>query len=694
MNNSDSPGMKHLQKRCLRVLSTLERWLFAPWVVMEDRQRRRMRVLAAFFLLFSLTLAAGVITLARVHDIFWTALAATCIVTLAGYIFSRGKYHALPTVVAVSFTSFPSIGLFLFASGRTYATASLMWLAIPLLVASLVFSLRQTIITAIAFAVILAAILPFGVVDAPAAFQMVSFLFVIFCFTISVQAIRRKDILEIERKLGERKAAEEALREIEEFNSGLLENSPNPIVVIRQDTSIKYVNPAFEKLTGFTFAEIVGKKTPHPWWPDETKEALSAGLANAMKIGQVRMENSYRKKNWERFRVEVNATSIMRDGELQYFLVNWVDITAREHMEESLRFSQAAFRSILEAVLAVDNDFNVTYWNDIAEQTFGIKAADALGKNMRVILSPVELYPGYTRELRQKVQDKTYGRDEIMYPTPEGNVWVDMTVRMIEKDKKRVGYIFTGLDITKRKEAEEKLKHAMEDLEHSNTRLEAANKKLEDFSYSLSHDLRSPLRSIDGFSQALLEDYSDRLDDTGKDYLRRLRGASQKMGELIDGLLKLSRLSRSEIHRENVDLSAMAAEIASRLQETQASRKARFDINAGLSGNGDPQMLRALLENLLGNAWKFTGKVPEAQIEFGEIRNGKQTFFVRDNGAGFDMSYSERIFGAFQRLHGVSEFPGMGIGLATVKRIINRHGGTVRAEGEVGKGAAFYFTLG
>ena len=166
------------------------------------------------------------------------------------------------------------------------------------------------------------------------------------------------------------------------------------------------------------------------------------------------------------------------------------------------------------------------------------------------------------------------------------------------------------------------------------------------------------------------------------------------MGELIDGLLKLSRLTRSEMHQEKVDLSALAEEITTRLQETQPKRRAKFIISSGLTARGDPQMLRVLLENLLGNAWKFTSKIPQAGIEFGSTNNGdRKTFFVKDNGAGFDMAYTDKLFGAFQRLHDTTEFPGTGIGLATVQRIINRHGGSIRAEGAVGKGATFYFTL-
>jgi len=287
-----------------------------------------------------------------------------------------------------------------------------------------------------------------------------------------------------------------------------------------------------------------------------------------------------------------------------------------------------------------------------------------------------------------------YIQDEQLYRTPNGEIWVDVHVQEIRGNGKFYGRVVLATDITQRKRAEAELKRALSELEQSSVQLTATNKEMETFSYSVSHDLRSPLRSIDGFSQALLEDYNEKLDDNGQDYLKRLRGASQKMGELIDGLLKLSRLTRSEMHEEPVDLSSLAEEVSTRLQETQPKRRTKFVIDKGLTVNGDPQLLRVLIENLFGNAWKFTGKKRQAKIEFGSSNNnGKQTYFVRDNGAGFDMTYADKLFGAFQRLHDNTEFPGTGIGLATVQRIINRHGGTIQAEGAEGKGATFYFTL-
>lgn len=224
--------------------------------------------------------------------------------------------------------------------------------------------------------------------------------------------------------------------------------------------------------------------------------------------------------------------------------------------------------------------------------------------------------------------------------------------------------------------------------------LEAANKELEAFSYSVSHDLRAPLRSIDGFSQALLEDYADKLDEEGKKDLQRVRAATQRMGDLIDDMLNLSRVTRKEMRLETVDLSAMAQTIAAELRRSQPGRKVEFVIAEGMVTDGDGGLLKVALENLLGNAWKFSGKRCPARIDFGITPgDGDAAYFVRDNGAGFDMAYADKLFGAFQRLHDQNEFSGTGIGLATVRRIVDRHGGQVWAEGEVEKGATFYFTL-
>jgi signal transduction histidine kinase len=240
----------------------------------------------------------------------------------------------------------------------------------------------------------------------------------------------------------------------------------------------------------------------------------------------------------------------------------------------------------------------------------------------------------------------------------------------------------------------EERKRAEEETQRVNREVVAANKELEAFSYSVSHDLRAPLRAIDGFSLALLEDYGDKLDADGKDCLQRVRAATQRMGVLIDDLLNLSRVTRTEIKLQRADLSAIVRSIAAELQKTQPERQAEFRIEESLQAFVDPHLMRIALENLLGNAWKFTSKRESACIEFGKtVCDRSFTFFVRDNGAGFDPTYAGRLFGAFQRLHDKNDFPGTGVGLATVQRIIHRHGGRIWAESAVDRGATFYFTL-
>jgi signal transduction histidine kinase len=253
-------------------------------------------------------------------------------------------------------------------------------------------------------------------------------------------------------------------------------------------------------------------------------------------------------------------------------------------------------------------------------------------------------------------------------------------------------------EISERKKAEQELWQHRQQLEKlvadRTVALTAANEELESFSYSVSHDLRTPLRSIDGFSQMLLEECDRKLDDSEKDYLQRVRNGVQYMGELIDDLLKLSKVSRGTLARKTVDLSALAEATLTHLRASDPERKVDVCIAPGLSVNADATLLSAVLENLLGNAWKYTGKVDQAVIEIGEIeRDGETVFYVKDNGAGFDMRYADKLFGAFQRLHMKDEFPGTGIGLATVHRIVLRHGGRIWAEAEPGKGATFFFTL-
>ena len=259
------------------------------------------------------------------------------------------------------------------------------------------------------------------------------------------------------------------------------------------------------------------------------------------------------------------------------------------------------------------------------------------------------------------------------------------------------GSVGMMVDLTDRKQAEAEALRLNQELEQRvrerTGQLEAINKELEAFSYSVSHDLRAPLRSIRGFSEVLLERYSGQLDARGQDFLRRTAQSSQHMDKLIEDLLKLSRVGRSELHRHTINLSDMASAVIAEFRKAEPDRAIEVEITPGLAAQGDERLVRLALDNLLSNAWKFTSRAPQPRIEFGRTEDADQAFFVRDNGAGFDMAYASRLFGVFQRLHTAAEFPGTGVGLATVQRIINRHGGRTWATGKPNEGATFYFTL-
>jgi signal transduction histidine kinase len=265
------------------------------------------------------------------------------------------------------------------------------------------------------------------------------------------------------------------------------------------------------------------------------------------------------------------------------------------------------------------------------------------------------------------------------------------------------GVVIGGMSLVKSldkvRQSEEETRHRLsEELEgrmaERAAQLELATRELEDFAYSVAHDLRAPLRAITSFSDALTEDCAGQLDETGQGYIRSIQGMAQRMSELINGILALSRANRTALVSTQCDLSALARGISEHLQAEHPQRTVGFTLQEGLVDRGDPQLLRLVLENLLGNAWKFTRERPLAEIEFGAIQDqGVRTYFVKDNGAGFEMAYQHKLFGVFQRLHSRSEFEGSGVGLATAQRIIRRHGGRIWGEGKSGQGACFFFTL-
>lgn len=373
---------------------------------------------------------------------------------------------------------------------------------------------------------------------------------------------------------------------------------------------------------------------------------------------------------------------------------------AEAAVREIMQFNEEVISNAGEGIVVFDRNLCYVLWNAFMEQLTGVPAKDVIGKHAPDVFPHVREH-GIDKLLERALAGERVTSGDVFFRIPQtGRTgWTLNTYGPNRDDRGEiVGAVGIIHDITRRKQTEaelERYRNHLEELVKDRTvEIETVNRELEAFSYSVSHDLRAPLRAMDGFSQALLEDYGDRLDTQGREYLDRVRKASQRMGQLIDDLLKLSRITRAEMHMEEVDLSGMAMEVAEELRRTEPDRHVEILIERGLKARGDARLLRVLLTNLIGNAWKFTGKTSGARIEFAvEYEQGHPVFRVRDNGAGFDMTYSGKLFGAFQRLHGATEFEGTGIGLATSQRIVHRHGGRIWAEGEIGKGATFRFRL-
>jgi PAS domain S-box-containing protein len=368
--------------------------------------------------------------------------------------------------------------------------------------------------------------------------------------------------------------------------------------------------------------------------------------------------------------------------------------------EEKLRAlssrQEALLAAVPEIIMEVDNNKVYTWANSLGIEFFG---EEVIGKEAAFYFEGEQEIYDTVRPLFNGVEDIVYLESWQRRKDGEKRLLAWWCRALKDESGQVTGALSSARDITDRRQAEEEIRMLNEKLEQRvidrTIQLEAANKEMEAFAYSVSHDLRTPLRSIDGFSMALLEDYQDKpLDDTGKNYLERVRMATKHMGRLIDDMLKLSTITRLELKREAVDLSGIIREITEEHRKGNPGRAADAIVQEGITVQGDPYLLKIAMKNLMDNAWKFTGNTKHPRIEFGTTaRDGKTVFFIRDNGAGFEMAYAGKLFGAFQRLHTTAEFPGTGIGLATVQRIIHRHGGQIWAEGEKGKGATFSFTL-
>jgi PAS domain S-box-containing protein len=377
------------------------------------------------------------------------------------------------------------------------------------------------------------------------------------------------------------------------------------------------------------------------------------------------------------------------------------DINVRKEADRILYRFKNTLDMTTDCVFMFDpKTLNFNYVNQGAVNQVGYSEQEMMS------MSPVDIKPEYDEsEFRQLIQPMLDGeykqfQFETIHQHKNGDlIPVEISLSYVQSADEPGRFVAIVDNITERKRIEEELGRHREHLEElvdgRTTELRVVNKELEAFAYSVSHDLRAPLRSIDGFSMALLEDYSDKIDEEGRDYLNRVRKSAQTMSNLIDDLLELSRLTRSDFKREDVDLSAISSGVLSELAAQEPERKMDVHIQEGITASGDKRLLKVMMDNLVGNAWKYTGKKEKPKIEFGLINNnGESVYFVRDNGAGFDMKYKDKLFGAFQRLHSSQDFPGTGVGLAIVQRIVQRHGGRTWAEAEPDRGATFYFSLG
>jgi len=484
------------------------------------------------------------------------------------------------------------------------------------------------------------------------------------------------------------------------YNKTLFESAPDAIIVIDENGVIEEFNPAAETLFSRTAKETYGQ--PVDILMPEPDRSRHAGYLERYHttgephvIGRLREVTAIR-QDGTLVPAELSVGAI--DGQRRRYVGVLRDLSMRKAAEQALEVVHRRYQDLITNI-----DVGVCRVEAGPSPRF-VETNPALlalfeAQNREALLShPVDTLFVHEEDraiFGQSADPRRFPKDhEFLLTSCTGRqFWA--TINAVQKvESGQVYYDGVIDDVTDRRQAQQTVAALNQNLERRLIDLDVANKELEAFSYSVSHDLRAPLRSIDGFSQALLEDYADKVDAMGRDYLARIRAASQKMAQLIDDLLLLSRVSRARLVRNPVNISAIAADVAASLQAAEPGRAVEWRISDDLIVRGDAVLLRQVMTNLLANAWKFTSRQAHALIEVGEAaQEGARRLFVRDNGAGFDMTYVDRLFGVFQRLHTTQEFNGTGIGLAIVSRIVRRHGGQVYAEGAVDAGACFSFTL-
>ena len=487
----------------------------------------------------------------------------------------------------------------------------------------------------------------------------------------------------------------------------VLESMNDAVYVRDLGRKLIYINPAAERMTGWSLEEALAKPCYEVFGdPGQACNKLcpiDACLASGEPAHH--QEGRLVRRDGAVIDARVSISPLFDDGAIVGSVVALQDLSEiqdlmrtrtqdLERVSENLGRSEeritAIVENIFEGIVTIDSAGIIQWMNRAASEMFGYGAEEITGQNIKILMpEPFKReHDTYLRRYLETGKANIIGTGrEVQGRRRDGSTFpMELEIAELKLENERM-FLGVTKDITERKVAEQQI------LDRT-TELEAANAELEAFGYSVSHDLRAPLRGMDGLSQALLEDYGDSLDGVAKDYLSRISKASRRMGQMIDDILKLSRATRQEIQVLDVDLSTLAQELLSELAARDDGRAVSFKVASDISVRGDPKLLRVVLDNLLGNAWKFTGNVESAHIEFGRHwEDDVAVYFVRDNGAGFDMAFADKLFGIFQRLHSTTEFEGTGVGLATVARLVRRHGGRVWAEGRVNEGATFYFTL-
>lgn len=537
----------------------------------------------------------------------------------------------------------------------------------------------------------------------------------------------------------ERKSAQESLA----YSAAIISSSDDAIFGKTLDGIFTSWNPGAEKMFGYTADEVIGSSMLD-FFPGERVQEENELLIRLAAGGSVtHLETVRMHKDGRLIDVSITASPIsdtqgkiigvskvVRDiteskavqdevrrlnEELEQRVVDRTaeleaandkllkEIVGRQQAEEILKQSEESTRLIIDtaydAFIAIDSKGKILTWNTQAEATFGWPREEMIGNKLSEKIIPQQHRQAHERGLRrvastghgsvmnQRIEITALHRDEHEFP-------VELTIWPLKTGKT---YTFNAFirDITERRRSEGKIQKLHEDLEHRAVQLEEANRELEAFSYSVSHDLRAPLRAVNGFAGMVLEDFSSQLPAEGRRYLERIRNGGQQMGELIDDLLTFSRLSRQPMGLQTVDMEKLAQSVVTEQQSQTDGRVIEFRIGHLPPCIGDKALLKLVWVNLLSNAVKYTGNEEQASIEIDSTNeNGESVYFIRDNGVGFDMKYAHKLFGVFQRLHRADEFEGTGVGLANVQRIIFRHGGRVWADAEMGRGATFYFTLG